>query len=177
MHVEQPNEQLFVLLYTLNSGRQHTANLTKTQILEFIQAFVKDEKYVVTNLNETYGFNSKLISDFKVLDLHQKNIKFDKHIYDDVSLNKEKNKHEEISDNYLQQLKMALENKELENAYKDKLDLFKIECKCGANYVVQISTNTTRGYCNNCNEKLYVDRSRERINTYKGLAWLMTNKT
>jgi hypothetical protein len=156
-YIEQPNEPLVVLLYTLNTGHQRAASLTRTQIFEFIEHFKENKKYVATVLDETYGFNPEHISDFKVKGIYQREIILKVHTEN------EKNETENLEDDIVK-------------AYKDKSDIFKIDCKCGTSYAVEISAKTRYGKCNNCKEEVFVDRKAERVDTHKGMAWIMTNK-
>lgn len=54
-------------------------------------------------------------------------------------------------------------------------DWFNVECKCGANYVTKLPAHWKRIGCRECNKPVYADRQREKVNTDKGPAWVMTN--
>jgi hypothetical protein len=163
--IEESNEKLVVLLYTLNSGLQRTANLSRQQVKEFIEHYKNENKYVCTSYNETYGFNPDLIADFKVIDLYQKEIPIHKIISEPVNEVLETKTEDE-----------ALTEDALKIEYSSKLTPFKIDCKCGRMYTVMISSNTNFGSCNNCHERVFVDRNIGEIETHKGKGWLMTNK-
>lgn len=170
MGIENPDEHLLVLLLTLNCGKQDTANLSRTQIKEFLVHFEQGKNYVTTVMNETFGFNPTLISNFRVIDLYQKEFK--------VVHKEEKELPEKEKEITIETITEEISEKETElaKAYETEMRFFKIDCVCGATYVVEISSKTTRGSCNKCKERLYVDRSKQKVETYKGKAWITTNR-
>ncbi|MCR8641459.1 hypothetical protein NV379_02205 [Paenibacillus sp. N1-5-1-14] len=158
-NIEQTNEPLVVLMYTLITGHQRSVNLTRNQVKEFIVHFLAKKMYVVTSLGVSYGLNPDQISDFRVKGIYQREIKL---YIGDLDIQRE-----EIASSY---------EKSVNESRKTDSEIYKIECKCGAAYTIILSSKTFKGRCNGCGETLFVDRKSERRITHKGLAMLMTNK-
>ncbi|WP_442601771.1 hypothetical protein [Paenibacillus sp. KN14-4R] len=162
---EQLNEPLLTLVYTLITGYKGQVNLPKSKITEFIEHFKQGKNYVTTSYDETYGLNPSHIADFRVVGLYQK----------EVSLYMTDEEKAKARIKPAQPEETEGDDKLLA-AYNNKSAFYKIDCKCGAIYTVQLSAFTNTGKCNKCKETLYVDRARGKIDTYKGQGWLMTNK-
>jgi hypothetical protein len=144
-------EKLQMVSYVLSSGYKGSFPATVSQAKEIFRNFEQGTKIVFHVGDETYAINPEHIATMHVHGLNE--------VSKYVSLPLD-DQHEVLAE-----------------AYNNVLDLFKIECKCNASYVVSIKKETEYGKCNACKEKLVVDRSKGRVPTYKGDAWLMTNKT
>lgn len=144
-------EKLQMISYVLSSGYKGSFPATISQAKEIFRNFEQGAKMVFHVGDETYAINPDHIATMHVHGL----IEASKYV----------------------SLPLDDQQEVLAEAYNNVLDLFKIECKCSASYVVNIKKETEFGKCNACKDKLYVDRSKGRVPTYKGDAWLMTNKT
>ncbi|TCZ75276.1 hypothetical protein E0485_17955 [Paenibacillus albiflavus] len=145
------NEKLQMITYVLSSGYKGSFPATVRQAKEIFRCFEQGQKIVFNVGDETYAINPDHVASMHVHGLNEAS----------KSVN----------------LPLDDQQDELAKAYHNALDLFKIECKCSATYVVNIKKDTEYGKCNACKEKLFVDRSKGRVPTYKGDAWIMTNKT
>jgi hypothetical protein len=145
------NEKLQMVSYVLATGYKGSFPATISQAREIFRNFEEGQKIVFHVGDETYAINPDHIATMHVHGLNEAN----KYV----------------------SLPLGDQQDVLAEAYHHALDLFKIECKCSASYVVNIKKETEYGKCNACKEKLFVDRTRGRVATYKGDAWIMTNKT
>ncbi|MCR8645522.1 hypothetical protein NV379_23065 [Paenibacillus sp. N1-5-1-14] len=164
---EQLNEPLLTLVYTLITGYKGQVNLPKSKIMEFIEHFKQGKNYVTTSYDETYGLNPSHVVDFRVVGLYQKEVGLLYMTEEEKAKQRPK---------LVQTEETEGDDKLLAAAYNNKSAFYKIDCKCGAIYTVQLSAFTNTGKCNKCKEVLFVDRARGKIDTYKGQGWIMTNK-
>lgn len=152
MYSNKHNDTLYIMTYTLNSGIKGTVPLSNEQIRLWMECYKGGTKFVTEIGKEFFGLNPELVADFKV---H----------------NKFSNYQESITPVQPQTVMT-----ELSDAYKKEQILIKVECKCGTSYVTESPFKRTKWYCTKCNEIVFLDSKKGKVDTSKGPAYYMTNK-
>lgn len=147
------DEKLYIMTYTLNSGVKGTAPLSNKQILDWLDCYKSNIKFITSIGNEFFGLNPALVADFKV---HNETNKFQQ-------ISNEPEKNQEILES-------------LSEAYKQNEFIMKINCKCGTVYTTTSQYPVTKWYCSKCKEIVFLDKKKGKVPTDKGEAAYLTNK-
>ena len=142
----EDNNALSIMTYTLNSGIKSTVPLSNEMIMDWIECYKNNKKYIVNIGNETFGLNPSLVADWKV---HNKYSEYRKHVECTFST-------------------------ELNEAYNDAQVVVRVECKCGTKYTT-ITTKRKTWFCSKCKAEVFIidDKLHD---TNKGKGYIMSNK-
>ncbi|WP_440110497.1 hypothetical protein [Paenibacillus sp. QZ-Y1] len=152
MYSGRQDDTLYIMTYTLNSGIKGTVPLSNKQIIEWLDCYRNEKRFVTEIGKEFFGLNAGLVADFKVQN----------HLSD-----------------YQQTIMPTQQQDNLErlsSAYKSTEILMKIDCKCGTAYVTESPYKRTKWYCTKCKEILFLDAKKGMVETSRGDAYYMTNK-
>ena len=151
MYIARKDDTLYIMTYTLSSGIRGTVPLCNKQIVQWLQCYKENERFLTEIGKEFFGLNPLLVADFKVQN--------------------------HLSDHQPSLLPIyQRESETLREAYKTTEVLIKIDCKCGTSYVTESPYRRTKWYCTKCKEIVFFDHKKGMIETTRGDAYYMTNK-
>lgn len=157
--------ELNIMVYTLNSGVKGKVELSKEQSEEWIKCYNNETRFITTVGKDIFGLNATLVADFK-LEQPEQQIELE-------TLNSSQTK-ENITESELNHEKSNLF--ETDNSLPVPRVTFKITCKCTATYHAPYRKTTTFSKCKYCGERVFVDNSAGIIDTHFGKGLVMTNK-
>lgn len=137
---------------TLNSGVKDSIFISKEQIKKFVEMCEKNGLFVAYSGEEIYIINPNSIAIGKL-----------QNIFSD--------QREEI-----QVINQSRNEDSLSKAYEKVLVWYRIECKCGSMYEVQLPENRTKAGCRVCNEIVHADKKGGKQDLENGKGYIMTNK-
>lgn len=189
--------ELAILRYTDDLGRTLTIPLNISQIKEWFMCFENNNPFIAYVSNEYRGVNPSKVIEWTIEGVSSDLKSLGNSCVADLTWGDMKSK--------LKQNKTVPEesvpsktddSKVMESSVRDqppsadttstgkapllhdskKNTLYKVECKCGENYLLYYYNRSTKNYCKQCKQIVFVDYSAGKLQTDEGDAWIMTNK-
>lgn len=177
------SDKLVILRYiSIHSESEKTIPLNKEQILEWESCFKNNRNFAVRIGNELRGLNPNHIVEFKIENVNHDLFPLEEPTVAIYPFPKQSTADEKDSNNSVKEddVPVAEENGHLNNLHKRIIDenyeTFKVECKCGANYLPILRKTAKWTLCRECNEQLFVDYRIGKVEHRFGEGWLLTNK-